>query len=60
MIDPAKGGFTAPPCTPGAPTADGTFCFDTSQRGNSAQGHAWGTDLPADRKADLLAYLMTF
>ena len=59
VIDRAKGGFTAPPCTPGAPLVDG-FCFDTSQRGNSPQGHAWGTDLPADQRADLLAYLMTF
>jgi len=60
VIDRAKGGFAAPPCTPGAPAAGGSFCFDASQRGNSNAGHAWGTDLPADRKADLLAYLMTF
>ncbi len=59
VIDPAKGGFTAPACTPGAPLAAG-FCFDTSQRGNGNIGHAYGTDLPADQKADLLAYLMTF
>ncbi len=56
VVDPAKGGFVAPPCQAGAPG----FCFDTSQRGDSAQGHAYGTDLPAGRKADLLAYLLTF
>jgi len=60
VIDRAKGGFRAPSCAPGAPLADGTFCFDTAQRGNSNAGHAWGTNLPADQKADLLAYLMTF
>jgi len=58
VLDPAKGGFQAPPCTPGA--AGAGFCFDTSQRGNSAQGHAYGTALPASQKADLLAYLLTF
>ena len=59
VIDPANGGFLASGCTPGAPIATG-FCFDTSQRGNSAEGHAYGTDLPASQKSDLLAYLLTF
>jgi mono/diheme cytochrome c family protein len=64
VIDPVKGGFVAPPCpvgpaSTGAAPADG-FCFDTAQRGNGAQGHAYGTDLPAAQKADLLAYLLTF
>jgi len=60
VIDRAKGGFASPPCTPGAPQPNGGFCFDTSQRGNGAQGHAFGTELPASQKQDLLAYLMTF
>ena len=58
VIDPVNGGFEAPPCTPG--TDSKSFCFDTSARGNSAEGHAYGTDLPDGQKSDLLAYLMTF
>lgn len=58
VIDPAKGGFVAPPCTPAG--GGDAFCYDTSQRGNSNQGHIWGTTLPANQKADLLAYLLTF
>ena len=58
VIDPAKGGFLAPPCP--APGTPGVFCFDTSQRGNSAEGHIYGTDLPSAEKEDLLAYLLTF
>ena len=58
VIDPVNGGFLAPPCTPGA-SVD-RFCFDTGARGNSAEGHAYGTDLPDGQKRDLLAYLLTF
>ena len=58
VIDPVKGGFVAPSCTPGV-AADG-FCFDTSARGNSAEGHTYGTNLPEGQKQDLLAYLLTF
>jgi hypothetical protein len=58
VIDPVKGGFVAPPCTPGA--AADSFCFDTGARGNSSQGHGYGTNLPDGQKQDLLAYLLTF
>jgi hypothetical protein len=58
VIDPVKGGFQAPPCIPGE--ASEPFCFDTGARGNSAEGHAYGTDLPDGQKHDLLAYLLTF
>jgi mono/diheme cytochrome c family protein len=33
--------------------------FDTTLRGNGRQGHVYGTDLKADQKEDLLAYLKT-
>jgi len=58
VIDPVNGGFVAPPCAPGADSK--TFCFDTSARGNSAEGHSYGTDLPDGQKSDLLAYLLTY
>jgi len=58
VIDPVRGGFQAPPCPPAE--TPGVFCFDTSARGNSAGGHAYGTDLPNDEKQNLLAYLLTF
>ena len=58
VIDPVNGGFLAPPCAPGADSK--AFCFDTSARGNSAEGHAYGTNLPDGQKRDLLAYLLTF
>jgi mono/diheme cytochrome c family protein len=59
VIDPINGGFQSPPCDPSKRSATG-FCFDTSLPGNGAGGHLYGTDLPADEKADLLAYLLTF
>ena len=58
-LDPANGGFVAPPCTPGAQT-DGGFCFDTKRPGNGNGGHLYGTELPNDEKEALLAYLLTF
>ncbi len=58
VIDPVNGGFIAPPCTPGSDSK--SFCFDTSARGNSSEGHAYGTDLPDSQRRDLLAYLLTF
>ena len=58
VIDRVNGGFLAPPCTQ-ADNAQ-TACFHTSERGNSAQGHTYGTDLSDDQKRDLLAYLLTF
>jgi mono/diheme cytochrome c family protein len=66
VIDPARGGFVAPACTPGGATPPGggiaqlRFCFDTKVRGNANGGHLYGTDLPAAAKNDLLAYLLTF
>jgi len=58
-LDPKKGGFEAPPCTPGNAVAAGE-CFDTSLRGNWNGGHEYGVDLSADDKSSLLAYLLTF
>lgn len=58
-LDPIKGGFEAPVCDPKEKLAAG-FCFDTSVRGNWKGGHEYGTALPADDKASLLAYLLTF
>jgi hypothetical protein len=57
ILDPDRGGFAAPPCVSSSPSA---FCFDTQLPGNSREGHLYGTDLPANEKADLLAYLLTF
>ncbi|MDX2157594.1 MAG: hypothetical protein SFW09_13910 [Hyphomicrobiaceae bacterium] len=67
-LDPARGGFDAPPCIPlrearGDRPAAGdetSFCFDTQLPGNSNAGHTYGTDLPDAQKRDLLAYLLTF
>ena len=59
LIDAENGGFVAPSCDPA--TYDGDlFCYDTSLPGNGNQGHQYGTDLPPEAKADLLAYLKTF
>jgi len=58
-LDPARGGFVAPPCG-AAPLPEGASCFDTRRPGNGNGGHVYGTDLPANEKADLLAYLLTF
>ena len=55
-LDANRGGFTAPPCE----SQPGGFCFDTRLPGNSNSGHLYGTDLPANEKADLLAYVLTF
>jgi mono/diheme cytochrome c family protein len=58
-VDAARGGFVAPPCG-SAPLPDGAFCFDTRAPGNGNGGHLYGTDLGANEKSDLLAYLLTF
>ena len=55
----SRGGFVAPPCG-SAPLPEGAFCFDTRRPGNGNGGHLYGTDLPANEKSDLLAYLLTF
>jgi hypothetical protein len=59
VIDPVNGGFQSPPCRPGVPLPQGV-CFDTTQPGNGAGGHVYGTGRNAAEKADLLAYLLTF
>jgi hypothetical protein len=58
VLDSTRGGFVAPPCNPANP-APGAFCFDTKRPGNGNGGHLYGTDLAADQKADLVAYLLT-
>jgi hypothetical protein len=58
-LDPDRGGFVAPPCVPPSAPA-GRFCYDTTKDGNGNGGHLFGVNLPADQKADLLAYLLTF
>jgi hypothetical protein len=55
-LDANRGGFTAPSCE----SQPSGFCFDTRLPGNSNSGHLYGTDLSANEKADLLAYLLTF
>jgi hypothetical protein len=59
MLDANRGGFVAPPCG-SDPLPAGAVCFDTRRPGNGNGGHLYGTDLPANEKADLLAYLLTF
>ena len=43
VLDPKKGGFEAPPCTPGEKLAIG-YCVDTSVRGNGNGGHEYGVE----------------
>ena len=40
-------------------TDDGAYVLDTSASGNSNSGHAYGTQLTADQKRELLEYLKT-
>jgi hypothetical protein len=58
VLDSVHGGFVAPACDP-THTENGAFCFDTAMPGNANSGHAYGTDLTAADKADLLAFLLT-
>jgi hypothetical protein len=58
VLDSVRGGFVAPSCDPAHPQ-QGAFCFDTKLHGNANSGHAYGTDLTAADKADLLAFLLT-
>ena len=51
-FDPVNVGFDAAP-------APGAFRFDTSLRGNSNEGHEYGTDLGRDDRRALLEYLKT-
>ncbi len=59
LFDVEQGGFVAPGCTPGESVEAG-FCYDTDAPGNSNAGHLYGTDLSAEQKSALLAYLKTF
>jgi hypothetical protein len=55
VYDFDKGGFVS-----SGPEAEREgFRYDTSTRGNGRQGHAYGTDLPAGAKRELLEYLKT-
>jgi hypothetical protein len=58
VADGKNGGFVSPSCDP-ATSPDQGFCYDTTLIGNSNAGHIYGTDLPADQKESLLAYLLT-
>lgn len=40
-------------------TDEGTYILDTTSAGNSSAGHAFGTDLSADEKRDLIEHLKT-
>lgn len=57
-LDGEKIGFVAPGCRPGDKLDEG-YCYDTSEPGNSPEGHEYGTELSPDDKAALLAYLKT-
>ncbi len=58
VLDSEKIGFVAPACVPGAKLDEG-YCYDTSEAGNSPEGHEYGTSLPPADKAALIAYLKT-
>lgn len=53
--DPERMGFVAE----GAEAARVGTVYDTSETGNSNQGHLWGTDLPDDERRALIEYLKT-
>lgn len=54
VYDPTAMGFVA-----SAEGAAGTTDYDTSVRGNSNAGHAYGTELSDDEKSDLIEFLKT-
>jgi len=56
LVDTKDGGFVSAPGTDGEKY--GTL-YDTSQPGNSNQGHLWGTDLSPEEEEQLLSYLKT-
>jgi mono/diheme cytochrome c family protein len=58
VLDGEKIGFLSPACVPGEKLAAG-YCYDTSEPGNSPEGHEYGTTLPPSDKAALIAYLKT-
>ncbi|MDY7094510.1 MAG: cytochrome c [Acidobacteriota bacterium] len=55
VYDPERMGFVAE----GEDAARLGTIYDTSETGNSNQGHLWGTDLPGEDKRALLEYLKT-
>lgn len=55
VYDPARVGFVVQ----GAVAERAGTQFDTRLRGNSSQGHDFGTALPTQDKAALLEYLKT-
>lgn len=58
LLDLVKGGNAAPPCKPQEYAGPG-FCYDTTLKGNSNDGHTYGAGLgEADRRA-LVHYLLT-
>lgn len=62
VLDPVKVGFKEPPLRPTGPTGEliqAYFLFDTREKGNGNQGHAYGTQLSNEDKASLLEYLKT-
>jgi RoxA-like, cytochrome c-like len=56
LVDPDNGGFVSQAGTPAE--RYGTL-YDTATPGNSNAGHLYGTDLPDQDKAQLLAFLKT-
>ena len=62
VFDPVKVGFKEPPPRPTGPNGELTqpyFSFDTREKGNGNQGHAYGTQLSNEDKEKLLEYLKT-
>jgi mono/diheme cytochrome c family protein len=58
VLDSERIGFVAPACVPGEKLETG-YCYDTTEAGNSPEGHEYGTTLPSEDKAALIAYLKT-
>jgi hypothetical protein len=58
-IDTVRGGYRAPTCNPVAVASPDGWCFDTARAGNSNEGHAYGSDLSADERKALVAYLLS-
>ncbi len=54
VYDPVSMGFIS-----AGPEAQKGYYFDTTQPGNSNQGHLWGTDLAPEQKNALIEYLKT-
>jgi hypothetical protein len=62
VFDPVNVGFKEPPPRPVGPNGrleQPYFLFDTREKGNGNQGHAYGTQLSGAEKESLLEYLKT-